>query len=274
MKSIASNLPRLCSLLVCFLPFHLASANLKLLPQDEQFFFAATESTLSIAIENSSDAPLTGFQYQLFQASSATLAPVTEIRSLEAAAFPPAQVTLARIPISSPPVRAITPFVLKLFFRDTELGSVPLRVCPTNLLAGLNSLAPRLALHEPDDLLASLLHKNAISFTPASVEAFREFSDGLLLVRLTDKQQLPALLDITSALPLRSSVLYIVSPGVPSAEKLLPLKITKGTAHPSAILQDWFVPDLNSSPLSQLRFLRSLELLLKPELVKTPQPVK
>jgi hypothetical protein len=136
-------------------------------------------------------------------------------------------------------------------------------------LSGLKPLAPEVAVFEHDDLLQSLLSASDIKVQPAS----SSFSGKLSLIRLGAGEEEMDWLD--KKLSMGQPTIYIVSSGVTSFEQLLPIKfVSNGHA---AIVQDWFVPDLKASPLSQLRLLHTTELLLKPEAVKapgTPKPKK
>lgn len=51
----------------------------------------------------------------------------------------------------------------------------------------------------------------------------------------------------------------------------MPLKFGHGEGFKSAILQDWFIPDLEQNALSQLRLLRAIDLMLKPDQVQKPE---
>jgi hypothetical protein len=64
--------------------------------------------------------------------------------------------------------------------------------------------------------------------------------------------------------------LFIVGPGVTGSEKLLPFKSLNRKNLRAAVLQEWFVPEIKTDALSQLRLLRALQFIAKPEQENDP----
>lgn len=233
---------------------------------DEQFVFGGGRQSVFIPIENSgAELQSLALQARLFQASSAVLAPVAEKFRVAESVFPPGQKTLVPIAFEAPEAGRITSYVLKAYAAEDEIGSVKVRICPTNLLAGIKRLVPEVALFESGELLGSILAQSGIPVTGMEADSTPA---RLMLVRLASAADEKAWSELDP--PAGSAVLFIVSPGVTGAEQLMPLKFSEHTHARAAILQDWFVPDISRSPLSQLRLLRAIDLLMQPGTIKTP----
>ncbi len=260
----------LVCLLISVLLFYgfggVAAADLKLLPSEESFVFSGTPAEINLPIQNSgftSSSPT--LFYRLWQISSSTLAPVGDKVAIKSSVLPAGETIVLNLKIPTPPVRTITPFLIKISDEAADLGAIPVRVCPTNLLAGIKGLTDQLALYDPGSNLKPVFQRDGLAVCETSDP---NFTGKLLLVRLASKDEELAWGHQES--PPAVSAIYIVSSGVTGAERLLPVKVSTANGRLIAIVQDWFIPDFAHAPLSQLRLLHIVELILKPELVKTP----
>lgn len=221
---------------------------------EDAFLFGGRPGSVRITIQNEeSERKTRRIEWRLFQASSSTIAPAGERAALGEREFPAGQGSIIKLPVKPPEVRTITTFVLKVWAGTEELGRARITVCPAKLFSGLK--ASGIEVREPDELLGPLLKG-----------AENEGETRLTIVRLQDREA------EWSKKELAPAVLYIVGPGVQGAERLMPLKFPAEKGRRTAILQDWFVPDLDRNPLSQLRLLRAIDLILNPEQVQSPEP--
>jgi len=234
----------------------------------EQYVFGGGPASVQLTIRNlGPPKEFSRLTHRLYQASSATIAPVEPARE-----FPPRVLGdgIFSLEFSPPAVRTITGFIVKVFDEGSEIGAVPVHVCPTNLFQNVSNLAKHVAIFDSERHLPELLEKHGVEFQNLLESGAGEAE--LLLVKLTSAKDE----EIWRARRIAPQVptAYIVGWGVTSSEKILPVKFSNAHGHPSVIVQDWFVPNLNVSAGSQVRLLHTLELLLKPELVKLPEPDK
>jgi hypothetical protein len=247
-----------------------AAAELKLLPGGEIFLVGNKSGKVPVTIENSSrELKSAEVRYRLFQASSATLAPLGETVSLGRKEFPQEQAAVFSIAVTPPEVRTITRCVLKIYADGEELGVVNFDICPQKLLARLTALVEAVALHEPDNLLRQLLDENGVKVWEAETEP----KPKVVMVRLPN-QEAEAKWKNETEVP-HAAILFIVGRGVTGSERLLPVKLLNDSKNRRiAVVQEWFVPDLKENALSQLRFLRAIELLVQPDKERAPAPGK
>jgi hypothetical protein len=245
------------------------AAQLTLVPAQDASLFAGVKGNVPLTFQHDDSETVTSeLTYRIYQASSATLAPLGEKIPIPHQSFPAAASLTVHIPFTPPDVRAITSFVLKVSSGDEELGSANITVVPPRVFARLNDLnLKKVFLLETDPSLGPLLEQAPLETTDdASAEV------GLRIVRLPDP---PAESDWKDRANKNSvPTLFIVGRGVTGAEKLLPVKAISRNDHRSVIVQDWFVPDLKENPLSQLRLLRAIQSLVKPEGELDPSKTK
>ena len=246
------------------------AAALELVSGEEQFLFGGREMPVRVAIRNAAGEAVTErLSWRLYQASSATLAPVGEAVELEPITFPAGHEVVVSIPVTAPQPRGIGSFRVKVFTSAEELGSARLRVCPEGLLEGLEKLAGEVGVFEAEAEVGELLQKQKVMVADLAAEA-DQFAGKLALVRLTSAEAEREWKTVQGRLPAGCAVLFIVSPGVTGSEILAPMKFGRKNGRAVGMVQEWFVPALAESPLSQLRLLRAAELLLKPEDLKFP----
>jgi hypothetical protein len=238
----------------------IAGAQLTFVPSDDTFLFANRPGKIEVTLRNdASDDRKARVDYRIYQATSATLAPVGKRESLGDRQFPAEQGATISIPFAPPNVRAITLFVVKIYLGDDEMGSVRATVLPPNIFSRLlDDGVTHVRLHEPYNFLRAILEEDGVKVAEGNMAEAK-----LAIVRLPNATAEAAWQNEgeNSSAP----TLFIVGRGVTGAEKLLPTKFRqtdRGTR--IAIVQDWFVPDLEENALSQLRLLRAMEFLIKP----------
>lgn len=245
-------------------------AELKVLEGEEAFVFAGEAGRVRVLVANGGGEMREGLGYRLFQASSATLAPVGEREEMEEVSFPPGQTVAVEIPVVAPEARAITSYLVKLYKGEEEIGAVRFRGCPEKLLEGLEKLSGAVALFEPESSWANVFEQQEVPFVDATHSDIKSFEGKLLVARLPNPDAEEQWKSFLPDLPPQASILLLVSPGVTGAELLAPIKFGQKAGQRVAVVQDWFLPALAESPLSQLRLLRVAELLLDPASVKFP----
>lgn len=254
----------------------LSAAQLSLIPAQDVFLFARVKGTVPLSFQHDGAEPLTQeLTYRIYQASSATLAPLGEKAPIPQQSFPAAASLIVALPFTPPDVRAITSFVLKVYSSDTEIGSANFTVVPPKVFSRLKESKDldlkQIGLYEPAPWLRPLLEESGLQTTdepPAEV--------GLCIVHLPNAEAEADWKDRIasqrgpSATSNSTATLFIIGRGVTGAEKLLPTKTVQNDDRRALVVQDWFVPDLNENPLSQLRLLRAIQSLLKPEAERDP----
>lgn len=245
------------------------AAQLGLVPAQDVYLFAGVKGDVPLTFQNEDSEAITSeLTYRIYQVSSATLAPLGEKITFPHQSFPAAASLTVHIPFSPPDVRVITSFVLKVNSSEEEIGSVNVTVVPSKVFARLNDLnLTKVFLVEPDPSLGPLLQEARLESTDDT-----SADVGLRIVRLPN----PAAESDWKDRSNKNSVptLYIVGRGVTGAEKLLPVKAIARNDHRAVIVQDWFVPDVKENPLSQLRLLRAIQSLVKPEAELDPGKTK
>lgn len=236
------------------------AAQLTLLPAQDVFLFAGVSGKIPLTFQHQDSEPVTGeLTYRIFQASAATLAPISDESPVPHRSFPPAGLLTVQIPFTPPDVRAITSFVLKVSSNDGEIGSISITVVPPRVFARLDDLnLKQIFLFEPEPSLGPLLKESRVQITgePSS-------DASLHIVHLPGPAAESDWKDrATTPSP---PTLFIVGRGVTGAEKLLPVKTITRNGGRVIVVQDWFIPDLKQNPLSQLRLLRAIQSLAKPE---------
>jgi hypothetical protein len=119
----------------------LAGADLEMLPALPVAAFGGTTRTLQVAFRNRTD-HLTEAEIDrvIFQAASATAAPVTKTLVRKKLQLLGRQTVLEEVEVDLPEVRAETRFIVRFAHRNVVLGLQDIWVYPTNLLDQLNSL--------------------------------------------------------------------------------------------------------------------------------------
>ncbi len=144
------------------------AARLAVVPRERpQFVFGGQERPLEVVFHNSgAQAVRADVRARLFQASSATAAPVYEVawKSLQVL---PGQTVIETAALSFPGVQAETRFLIRwIDGGDALLGVTDVRVFPTNLLTKLRALGGEspVGVFDPADQLRPLLRKAGVPF--------------------------------------------------------------------------------------------------------------
>jgi hypothetical protein len=243
----------------------LSAAQLTVVPAQDVFLFAGAKGNIPVTVQNAGEEAITQeLSYRIYQASSAILVPLGEKAPIPQQSFPSlASLTIA-LPFTPPEVRAITPFILKVYLNDTEIGALNITVVPPKVFNRLKELnLKQILLYEPAPWLRPLLDENGVEITDEPSPDV-----NLQIVHLPNPDAEMSWRDRASSNSVPT--LFITGRGVSGAEKLLPTKSVPKNDRRAVVLQDWFIPDLQDNPLSQLRLLRAIQLACKPELELAP----
>ena len=118
----------------------LTGAELEMLPTSPVAAFGGGTRTLQVAFRNHTARPAEAeIGREVYQASSATAAPVNKAPSWKKLQLLAGQTVLEEIEVELPAVRAATRFLVRFTQRDAVLGVQEVWVYPSNLLAQLNT---------------------------------------------------------------------------------------------------------------------------------------
>jgi hypothetical protein len=249
---------------------NLFASHLTVAGDSEIFLFAGRQARIPITIRNSTEEPISAsLEHRIYQASSAVAAPISEKAAFPVQTFPAGANVTASIAFVAPELRSITPFVVKISTaKDEVVGSVNFTVVPANLFARLKEMdLKQIYLHEATPMIRPLLAETGVEVVD---EESPETS--LVIVHLPGTEAEVNWRDAASSS--RAPTLFICGPGVTGAEKLLPAKLVQKEGRRALVLQEWFVPGLKENALSQLRLLRAIQLLCKPDLELNPASQK
>ncbi len=151
-----------------------------------------------------------------------------------------------------------------VFSNETEIGALNITVVPPKIFSRLKELnLKQILLYEPAALLRPLLDDTGAEITQ---EPSPEVNLQIVHLPNLDAEATWINRAFSNSVP----TLFITGRGVSGAEKLLPIKSVQKNDRRAVVLQDWFIPDLQDNPLSQLRLLRAVQLVCKPELELAP----
>lgn len=268
------NLRRTILLLAVACLAHPVSAEekLQLLTPQEQFLFAGNPAEVTAVVRNTGASDLKdALETRLFLASAASMAPVHERQPLPEASFPARQAVVLTLSVPLPSVRVISRGVVKLYRAGEEFGSLPVRLVPEKPWSGFEALAGKPAGCWPNQAaLHSALEHRGLALQALDDDSVRTFDGCLILVALRDSSQEAAWQETAKSVPAGCAVLILAAPATRAAELLLPVQWAETGGHRMALVQDWFVPDLDQSSLSHVRLMRVVEALLRPETLRIP----
>src|SRR5713226_3223766 len=120
-----------------------ARAELELIPERvPQAVFAGGKRLVSVKVRNPAALAIQAqLRSRIYQASTATLAPLEAIRPWKALSLPAGQTAVESFEAEIPQVRAETAFQIVFFDGEKQLGSIQLRAFPHDLLKALPTLA-------------------------------------------------------------------------------------------------------------------------------------
>lgn len=239
-----------------------SGAELQLAGSVDVYCFAGVESKVPVSIRNSGNEQVNSdVSYRIFQASSATLAPLDGKKPVGEKRFDADEAITFSIPFKAPEVRTITRFVMKITAGEGELGSVRITVVPQRLFSQFaKDIEGSVELAEPEPLIGPILTDSGVLLSENSEAPEAKIA----IVRLPNKTAEGEWNEGRAKTKEKVPTLFIVSPGVTGFEKLLPIKSTAREGNRFVVLQDWFLPEMKTDALSQLRLLRALQLLAKP----------
>jgi hypothetical protein len=247
----------------------MAAEQLQVLPGADVYLFSGRAGKVPVTVRNTSDETVTAaLEYRFFQASSATIAPLDEKKAIGEKTFPAELTVSLEIPFTLPEVRSVSAFVAKLYTADKEIGAVNVTVVPPKIFSRLKQQeVGKVQVIEPDAAIRPMLEQSELPVVDES-----DAETKVRIVRLLNADAESDWKDRKASPTIPT--LFIVSRGVTGAEKLLPVKFLSNENGRIAMVQDWFVPELQENALSQLRLLRALQMLLAPEAESDPSTKK
>lgn len=255
-------------LILSVLLFPSRAAELALVGPADLYRFAGAATKVPLTVQSSASAEVkSALSYRIYQASSATVAPLGDPKEIGEKQLEPDEAITFSVPFEAPEVRAITRFVMKVRAGEEELGSVAITVVPQKLFAQLaKDLEGSVELFEPEPALASILTESGVQLNADSETSSSKIAVVRLPSKAAEQDWKEQHANIKQTLP----TLFIVGPGVTGSEKLLPFKSLNRKNFRAAVLQEWFVPEIKTDALSQLRLLRAVQSIAKPEQENDP----
>lgn len=258
-------------ILCLMLPTFGSWAQLKILAGvEEQAVFSGNGRQVYLVIRNGGGSTVAAnLCLRLYQTSTATAVLMHE-EAWKPLQVLPGQTVTETATLDFPAVRAETRFLVHwLDGTNTVLGKTEVRVFPTNLLAGLRTLAGEkpLGLFDPNNQLKPLLRPLDVPFQDLAEDGTDKFAGKLAIFGpFESKRQMRASLagDIR-ALAKRGVAVVWLQPSPKRHDPLRPsfytVRVGDGTV---VVAQASLVARLADSPEAQLNLLRLAELALRP----------
>jgi len=232
--------------------------------------FGGDDRSISVTFKNGGDKPLpmeAGWRF--FQTTSATAVLLRQApwKTLQAQ---PGQAIIESLVLDFPAVRAETPFLIQwLESTNHVIGTTEVWAYPTNLLAELQTLAPRedlLGIFDPNSKIKPLLAALNIPFSDLEWAGIARFRGRLAVIGPFDsKAQMPGDLEhrILTAAGKGVGVVWLLPPRH-WREKLQPsFQVVPTNARPVIKVQDYLVAGLATNPTAQLNLLHFARLALQ-----------
>jgi len=153
--------------------------------KEAQRVFAGDARNITVVWHNAGDkSTAADVRTRLYQASSATAAPVSE-KTWKKIEILPGQTVLESAPMDFPAVNAETRFLIQwLEGTNQVIGKTEVLVYPTNLLAELKPLLGEdtLGVLDPNNALKPLLKQNKVEFSDLGEAALEDFQGKLAII--------------------------------------------------------------------------------------------
>jgi hypothetical protein len=258
------------------------SAQLQVISQSSaQSLFAGEACPVAVIFHNADNHPvIVKLSTQLYQASSATAAPLGRPRAWKALEVLAGQTILETNPLAFPSVAHATRFVIQwLDATNRVLGFSEVMVYPTNLLGALWPLANKMPLgvFDPQNQIKPLLTSSGLVFQDLEEQGIDNFSGRLAIIGpiSADAPGPEELADeITNLARAGAAVVWIKAEAAcgPVLEPALyNLRVGQGAI---SVVRFRALLNLTTNPLAQLNFVRAAQLAIKPDLLSlnNPQP--
>jgi hypothetical protein len=258
------------------------AAQLQIISRDTpQTLFPGEACPVAVIFHNAEDhRVIVKLSTQLYQASSATAAPLGRPRAWKALEILAGQTILETNPLAFPSVAHATRFIIQwLDATNRVLGISEVMVYPTNLLDALRPLANKkpLGVFDPQNQIKPLLTSSGLVFQDLEEQGIDNFSGRLAIIGPTsaDAPRPEELAEeITDLARAGAAVVWIKAEAAcgPVLEPALyNLRVGQGAI---SIVRSRALLNLTTSPLAQLNFVRAAQLAIKPDLLSlnNPQP--
>jgi hypothetical protein len=250
-------------------------ARLKIVPpRTEPFVFSGRQRQLEVIVDNQADTNIeTQVSTRIYQATSATLAPVGPAQRWKKLRMLAGQKVIEKAALDFPDVRAVTVFQVRWSTEDNaEIGRTTVQVVPTNILGGISVLARDqvVGLVDLDGLLKPVMKGSGIQFE--DVDSFAHFSGNLVLIGPSaEPEGTVSSLKADAKRPI--TVLWIRQSA--SSIGVVPnlYFVMLGQAR-VAVADAKLFADLENSALSQINLLRCIRVAQHPEELKLPTEPK
>jgi hypothetical protein len=239
-------------------------------PQLEPFVFSGKGRQIEVVVYNESDRDAeTEVSTRIYQATSATLAPIGQVLQWKKLRMFAGQKVIERASLDFPDVRAMTVFQIRwLTDGDKEIGRTTVHVVPTNILGQISVLASNqvIGLIDSGSMLKPVLRQSRVKFE--EVESLADFSGNLALIGPSGEPE-----GIASSLKAQAkhpiTVLWIRRPTSPSEAVPNLYFVEIGQAR-VAVADAQLFADLDKSALAQINLLRCVRVALHPQELKLP----
>jgi hypothetical protein len=238
--------------------------------QSQPLVFSGKGRQIELVLYNQSESDVeTTIGMRVYQATSATLAPIGKQQEWKKLRMLAGQTALENATIDFPDVRSMTVFQVQwLMGEHTEIGRTTVSVVPTNILSQISILASNkvVGLADSENLLRPVLKESGVKVE--EVDSFAGFPGNLALIGPSGDQQ-----GIASGLKAHSkhpmTVLWIrhsTSPVGP-VPNLYFVQIGQARV---AVADAQLFADLDKSARAQVNLLRCIHAAQHPEELKLP----
>lgn len=254
-----------------------ARAQWQLLPDREpQCVFAGDARTVTVVWRNAGDKTVDAeIRTRLYQASSATVAPLSE-KSWKKIIILPKQTVLETAQVDFPDVRAETTFLIQWLAGSNQVvGKTEVLVYPTNLLSELIPMLgeKQLGVLDPNDELKPLLTKNHVGFMDLEETLLESFQGKLAIIGpfQTKAQIREGLAPTIQKIARRGAAVVWLQPPSEPKNKIKPsfYVVSEGKGAVIVVQSD-LVVDLAKNPQSQLNLIYFCKLALNPQPLPLP----
>jgi hypothetical protein len=258
--------------------FEAAQAGLRVIPpSDLPCVFAGSNRPVPVTWENDGSTLATAeISMRLMQTSSATTTTIGQWpwKHLE---LQPGQTILEHAVLDFPEVTAETCFLIRWMEGTNRIfGTTEVRVCPTNLLSELRTLAGEKegpGLLDPSSILKPLLKSTGVDFVDLENGGIQN-SHGRLVIAgpFTDKVQMHALHERIETIARKGSAVVWLQPPPEPRDMFKPsfYTVLVGT-NAVVVAQTSLVASLATNPQAQLNLLQLCRVALNPEPLRLPQ---
>ncbi len=249
----------------------MAGAQLQLLSSPEaQQLFAGAAKTVSVTFFNPGDENFeAAIHLRVFQASSATAAPLGDWpwKQLEVL---PRQTVVESAPLEFPAVNAETKFLVQWMEGTNRiLGKTEVLAYPSNLLHALKLMfyADELGLLDPNNLLKPSFTQNGLEFLDLEKTALEDFSGKLAIIgpfesRAQMREGLPKAIQ---KIAMKGTAVVWIQPPPNREDDIKPsfylVPEAKGAV---VIVQPEMIVDFSQNPAAQLNLIHFCKLAVRP----------